>query len=259
MAKRITWNDLADATQLAPKTAPHIYRLDDKTVVKVGDSDRLSEAATMRFVRSRTSIPIPLVYDVYLDKNCSDKAFLLMEYVEGDVLRDVWDTMPSIQQQGIMSQLRDYLQELRLIKGTIIGSVGGSSCKDQLFERDQRIYGPYENETMFNEGIIDAIKAISQDVFIDMVADMVRAMPKHEIVLTHSDITPRNIIVRDGKIVAILDWELGGFYPEYWEYVKALYMPDWDDNWVKERITDKILEPYHIEHAVMRNVHEVNW
>jgi hypothetical protein len=68
------------------------------------------------------------------------------------------------------------------------------------FEREKgRVYGPYSNEVAFNDGIVDLIKAMSQNVFIEMVADMVRAMPEHEIVLTHSDIALRNIIVRDGR------------------------------------------------------------
>jgi aminoglycoside phosphotransferase (APT) family kinase protein len=90
-------------------------------------------------------------------------------------------------------------------------------CEDQLFESSPKIYGPYATEAAFNEGIIDVMKDASQDIFVQMVADMVRAMPQHEIVLTHSDIAPLNILVRDGKVVAILDWELAGFYPEYWE------------------------------------------
>ena len=64
--------------------------------------------------------------------------------------------------------------------------------------------------------------------------------------------------MRNGKIVAILDWELSGLYPEYWEYVKALYLPDWEDTWIKDRIADNIMKVYHIDHAVIRNVHEVN-
>ena len=32
-----------------------------------------------------------------------------------------------------------------------------------------------------------------------------------------------NILVRGGKIVAILDWGCAGWYPECWEYNKALY------------------------------------
>jgi aminoglycoside phosphotransferase (APT) family kinase protein len=39
-------------------------------------------------------------------------------------------------------------------------------------------------------------------------------------VFTHGDLAPRNIIVKDGKIAALLDWEVSGWYPEYWEYVK---------------------------------------
>ena len=213
----------------------------------------------MRVVSSRTSIPIPVVYDAYFDPNDSTRAFLLMQYIEGEVLRDVWNSMSSIQKEGVTGQLRGYLSELRTVKGKTIGSVDGSSCKDPLFERDKRAYGPFNNESDFNEGIIETMKATSQDVFIEMVADMVRAMPEHDTLLTHSDIAPRNILVRDVKIVAILDWKLSGFYPAYWEYVKALYLLDWEDTWIIERIVDKIMEPYHIEHAVMRNVHEINW
>ncbi|KAJ5106539.1 Major facilitator superfamily domain general substrate transporter [Penicillium angulare] len=31
----------------------------------------------------------------------------------------------------------------------------------------------------------------------------------------------RHIIVRNGSIAAIIDWELSGWYPEYWEFAKA--------------------------------------
>ena len=34
---------------------------------------------------------------------------------------------------------------------------------------------------------------------------------------------PRNIIVKGGKIVAIVDWEMAGWYPEYWEYTTACF------------------------------------
>jgi aminoglycoside phosphotransferase (APT) family kinase protein len=45
--------------------------------------------------------------------------------------------------------------------------------------------------------------------------------------MTHSDIRPDNILVLvtdQGKIkvTGLVDWELSGAYPEYWEFVKAL-------------------------------------
>jgi hypothetical protein len=46
-----------------------------------------------------------------------------MEYVEGDVLRDVWDKFACEQRQNIIAQLKGFMDELRCIKGDFIGSV----------------------------------------------------------------------------------------------------------------------------------------
>jgi aminoglycoside phosphotransferase (APT) family kinase protein len=42
----------------------------------------------------------------------------------------------------------------------------------------------------------------------------------------HGDLAPQNIIVQEGKIVAIIDWETAGWFPEYWEYTQA-----WESAW----------------------------
>lgn len=44
-------------------------------------------------------------------------------------------------------------------------------------------------------------------------------------VFAHADLRPANIMVNlredgDWEVVAIIDWESSGFYPEYWETVK---------------------------------------
>ena len=59
---------------------------------------------------------------------------------------------------------------------------------------------------------------------------------KHDIVFTHGDLAPRNVLVlEDGTVSGLIDWEYAGWYPEHWEYVKALYCtmsrPDksWDE------------------------------
>jgi hypothetical protein len=51
--------------------------------------------------------------------------------------------------------------------------------------------------------------------------------------MTHSDLYPRNILVQlDSmstlQITGLVDWELSGAYPEYWEYVKALSGVNYD-------------------------------
>ncbi|ESK97396.1 phosphotransferase enzyme family protein [Moniliophthora roreri MCA 2997] len=48
----------------------------------------------------------------------------------------------------------------------------------------------------------------------------------YSIVLTHGDLHPRKVMVTDtseGRLIitGIIDWEMAGFYPEYWEALKA--------------------------------------
>lgn len=40
-------------------------------------------------------------------------------------------------------------------------------------------------------------------------------------VFTHGDLNPFNIIVRNGKIEAIIDWKFAGWLPRYWEYTSV--------------------------------------
>ncbi|KAF3058601.1 hypothetical protein GL218_05837 [Daldinia childiae] len=54
----------------------------------------------------------------------------------------------------------------------------------------------------------------------------------HKIVFTHADLNPRNILINqsiqpDGSIgwgvTGIVNWEFAGYYPEYWDYTKAIF------------------------------------
>lgn len=76
-------------------------------------------------------------------------------------------------------------------------------------------------------------------------------MEGHDIVLTHNDFAPRNILVQGSKVVAIVDWEFSGYYSEYWEYNKALWRPAWDSAWIKEGLVERVLDPYLKEAAVI--------
>ncbi|PWY88147.1 kinase-like protein [Aspergillus heteromorphus CBS 117.55] len=233
-----------------------VYKVDSKTVVKLTDPPRLAEAEALRFVRKWTSLPVPEVYEAYVDETLN-RGVLVMEYCEGDVLRDVWDDLAEEVKTGIISQLRDYLDELRSIGSEFVGSVDGSPCEDPIFSAELGGFGPYDNEEEFHRGIIRALDLAEDGPWARQAAGFVSALPSHELVLTHADLTPRNIIIRDGKVVGIIDWEMAGFYPAYWEYVKALYHPDWTMGWFNEAVVNKILTPYPLEHAVMMHVHHL--
>lgn len=258
MVRRILPSDLTDSNRLVPDSMINVFRVDGKTVVKLCDPNRLIEAETLRFIRSKTSLPVPEIYDAYVDETL-DRGVIVMEYIEGDVLRDVIDDMDDAGRLKIVSDLAKYMLELRSIKGDFIGSIDCSACEDPIFCAEPGGFGPYQTEDEFNEGLIWAMTLDQKNSWIDHIAKLIRAMPPHEINLTHADLSPRNIIVSGDQVAGILDWEMAGFYPEYWEYIKALYHPDWQSSWVNEGIVDTILEPYYLEHAVMLHMQEAVW
>ncbi len=69
----------------------------------------------------------------------------------------------------------------------------------------------------------------------------------HKIVFTHADLRPANIIVKNGHIVGIIDWEMAGWYPEYWEFAKAFYIWRWQNDWGTR--LHEIMKPYYCEAA----------
>ncbi|KAI1171204.1 kinase-like protein [Nemania sp. FL0916] len=259
MPRTISQEELAKAHKLG-EFIP-VYKVDSKTIVKSSERFRLSEAETMRFIRNNTSIPVPEVYNAYKDEE-SGHTRIIMEFIEGVQLEEAWDTYSAVEKESVIAQLRGYMEELRQLKGTFIGSIDGSWCDDHFFDDERGGYGPFQDEDDFNAGIVKALRRARAPgrVDVELTCDIfLEVMKGNEIVFTHNDLAPRNILVQGSKVVSILDWELSGYYPDYWEYCKAWRRPDWQSGWIKERALDKILQPRLKELSVMWNTTEIIW
>lgn len=258
MDRIITKEDLAQATTFGAFCGVYLLA-DKKAIVKTGETTRITEAETMKFIRKHTSIPCPEVFDVCRDQE-SGHVRIVMEFIEGERLDHAWDKLTQQEKSSVTGQLRGYFNQLRQITSSSISCIDGSACEDQYFENDRGSYGPYETEDAFNHGLVKAWSTGRDDPFTRMLCDMVcNVMKDHKIVMTHNDLDPRNILVDGSKVVAILDWELSGFFPEYWEYCKALWRPDWLGGWMKDRAVDSILEPYWKEVAIIWNTSDTMW
>ena len=90
-----------------------------------------------------------------------------------------------------------------------------------------------------------SVKAFNDALFV--LADRLPMFPDHEffqtfrssfpdtssIRFTHTDLATTNIIISrtSTEVVGIIDWQESGWYPEYWEYLKAKHTapPRWYD------------------------------
>lgn len=95
-----------------------------------------------------------------------------------------------------------------------IGAFAGDEIRD-----NRRVFmhtGPIcHSEDEFDKYILSGLMKGIPPAMKRVLARRLRT--DHRVVFTHGSLAPRNIIARDGKIVALLGW-----YLEYWEYVKLL-------------------------------------
>ena len=181
----------------------------------MGAGDRPNEAEALRFVREHTSIPVPEVVS-------SDWNRITMEHVEGRTLREAWPSLEPAQRAGILAQLRDYMAQLRSLRGLYVGRLNGEGAI--IHGLSAWSGGPFQTTAELHSWLVHKPSFVeARSAFWHQIT--ARLGDEFPIVFTHGDISSENIIVRDGRdgrVAALLDWKWAGWAPEYWEYVYAM-------------------------------------
>jgi thiamine kinase-like enzyme len=88
-----------------------------------------------------------------------------------------------------------------------------------------RTFGPFPDLESFYHHLLGKVKVINGEAkAMSLFQALISLMPAYSsVVFSHSDLTARNIIIHNGKISGIIDWEQSGWWPYWWEYMKALY------------------------------------
>lgn len=121
------------------------------------------------------------------------------------------------------SYAREVVNQLRSLEGNCIGSLERQPAVD--VPRDGNRGGPFPSEAEFNEVLRSNTISTTPPIYRMMLEGLL-SNTAHKIVFTHGDLSPTTIIVKEGRIAGIVDWEYAGWYPEYWEFVqffRALY------------------------------------
>ncbi|ODM23959.1 hypothetical protein SI65_01549 [Aspergillus cristatus] len=163
-----------------------------------------SKQATYSILPS-TTIPVPRVHEIKRDENGAQ--VISMDYMPGTRLDKAWPSMTGQQKTTLAQELHDYIQQLRDLEADYIGAAerGKPIIGKYVFHLD----GPFDNERQFHQFLFSRS--------LDTVPDRLRYFATssfkedHEIVFTHGDLAPRNILVdEDGHVRAVLNWENAG-------------------------------------------------
>ncbi|KAK4206566.1 hypothetical protein QBC37DRAFT_356730, partial [Rhypophila decipiens] len=97
----------------------------------------------MRLRDVPVSIPVPRVYCSFVHKN---RAYILMERIQGQPLAKVWKALSDADRESIFTQLRGMIMELRALQpppGTGVESSGAGSLRDSRIARSRSRFGPF--------------------------------------------------------------------------------------------------------------------
>lgn len=250
-----------------------VVRVRDEYVVKFGDALQLNliEGENMIFVRESTKIKVPQIYALYTDDTDATTStnYIVMEYIEGQNLATIWETLSSSEKGDITATLARYFTELRQLPSPkYFGALGKRPLLGGMFwtsKRNPAINGPFDKESELNEAFVlkysvdytvgSETQSFHKANFYRRVLSNV--FQNHPPKFTHGDFQRKNVMVkrRDSDHsggcdvpmyeVTLIDWETSGWLPSYWDYSMAALSTRWDDDWGGYLV--KVLEPFDCE------------
>lgn len=154
--------------------------------------------------------------------------------VEGELLEGIWYNLTPEAKYAYARQLRHILNNMRLnmaqtrstaaapqAKRNLLGSAFAGPYSLILDQHVQNTYWAVRSKPTCGQFVAFLTSSFVSSVPASVATALAcHFRPDYAVRFTHGDLSPRNIVVQNSKIVCILGWDSGGWYPEWWEYVK---------------------------------------
>ncbi|KAF9884422.1 hypothetical protein FE257_001753 [Aspergillus nanangensis] len=190
--------------------------------------------------QENTSIPVPEVVE---DWEENDHAFIVSRRVPGKTLHEPWATLSDEQKKTIAREVAEYLAQLRRLQSDRMEAVGGRPIYCDLLilraEGDRRSnvpHGPLSSDVELWAEMEGSLKGPPEAARMRLRSRMPPAEPY---TFTHCDLTDVNIMVENGHLTGIIDWEMSGYFPVWWEYACTSIVDSEEDSEWKA-----LLRPY---------------
>lgn len=182
-----------------------------------GDDYIGTDAATTKFVRENTTIPVVEEIKYWKD----DKShFFLMKRVPGQSLEDAWPSLSRDEQKGYAREVVGYIAELRKLTAAAPQTVEGTPVRDKLLGSTRTSVRKIEDKETWWAGVAEGLAGRSPE-WIERFKARYPKRTSHY-VLTHGDLNIGNIMIHDGHVSGIIDWEHSGYFPDWWEHACGL-------------------------------------
>lgn len=214
-----------------------------------------SQVATMRLIRSKTTIPVPEIYALdTTDNNEIGAPYLCMNFIPGKPVSEIWydhsGTLPREELRlRILTSLSRTMAQFSCFTfgkmGSIMEDGSDSTIIGPLYDWHEKedgnlqvaASGPFDSTSAFlqensiansNENVWDKAEAKVLEAIVDCLPTL-DSPPGF--VLCHPDFDSQNVLVDDeGTVTGLIDWDLAQTMPRFVGYARypGWITRDWD-------------------------------
>ncbi|KTD88053.1 phosphotransferase family protein [Paenibacillus etheri] len=193
---------LSDGRAMILKIAP----TDETDTLSYEHDIMAAEVAAMRLMKSKGTVPVPEVYAYDYSKKMISSEFFFMEKIIGRPYNEIKEELSPQQRSEIEEELGRYSRIINEIQGEHFG----------LLSTSTQVKGTSWRET-FKHLIMDLLEdarrlKVEMPIPLETVeAEIISRLYVMDVVteprLVHWDLWDGNVFVREGRIVALIDWE----------------------------------------------------
>ncbi|RWA11044.1 hypothetical protein EKO27_g4055 [Xylaria grammica] len=225
-----TYDEIVARAKESPDWTPGraVVKIGNYFIAKYGKKINFIEGRNMLLVQEHTTIRIPNVYAMYKHEPSGDNV-IIMEYVPGEILQDVYEKLDADKKASVGAQLREQLRELREIPSPRCYGLPAPYGQQEnppylahswIFKKRA---GPFDTAAEFLDAYFRAqfseVSEVGRSEIAYMKSQFMELSKKNDAsVFTHADLQPKNIILRKDGFICIIDWESASFCPAYFEF-----------------------------------------
>jgi len=247
-----------------PDARTKVVRVHERFAVKYGGRTTVLEADNLKYLSAHSTVPITKLYAVLKDP---DRIYIVMEFIEGQTLEKALPSLNATAREDVLIQLQAVLSQLRSIPSPgYLGSVNRQPFNDGIFRADTTNparCGPFTSQQDMNEAMLQTLAEECVPAYVRLLRQIVEStMQNHRTVFTHADLQAKNVMLRKADIkrddgtqmfdVVLIDWEMSGWYPEYWEFCSATCMDGLKPKWLD--MVREIMPAYLNEYMLLKTV-----
>ena len=215
----LIWQSKSTNERYVAKCSPELI------IKSIESSSDFTEYTSLQYLElHRPQIPVPRPHGLITSGR---SAYLFMSFAPGVTLAKIWPELQGSQKESISKELDDIFSDLRQLPcpdRMALGGVAGEGCKDTRRHTKISKTPIYTGSEFW--GFQYSGAAVGSPVFLEFLRRLTSSFQAQNCVFTHGDVRTENIIVQpdhDGqyRVSGIIDWEMGGFYPEDFECTKV--------------------------------------